>query len=78
MAKEVVTFRTETEKRAALDSMAKALGRDRSYVLNKAMDTLFDIYQWQVEHIQEGIRQADAGEFADESEWRKAISRNRK
>ena len=77
MSKQTVTFRTDAEKRAALDAVAAALGRDRSYVLNQAVDTLLEVYRWQVEHIQEGQRQARNGEFVEESEWRSAFHRNR-
>jgi predicted transcriptional regulator len=33
---------------------------------------------WQMEHIREGLRQADAGEFAAEAEMKTAFSRRRK
>jgi predicted transcriptional regulator len=36
------------------------------------------IAAWQVDHIREGLRQADAGEFAGEAEMKKAFSRRRK
>jgi predicted transcriptional regulator len=36
------------------------------------------IEAWQIEHIREGIRQADAGEFATDSEMKTTFSRRRK
>ncbi|GHS89037.1 hypothetical protein FACS1894204_02520 [Synergistales bacterium] len=32
------------------------------------LDAYLDLMDWQLEHIQEGIRQADRGEFASEEE----------
>lgn len=77
MSKEPITFRTESKKRVALDAIASALDRDRSYILNQAVDTYLEIYQWQTEHIKEGKRQAKAGEFVEETEWRGAFNRHR-
>lgn len=76
MARETITFRTETDKRQALDQLAQALGQDRTATLNQAIDTLLDIYDWQVKHIETGIEQARSGEFVDESIWRQAFRRN--
>jgi RHH-type rel operon transcriptional repressor/antitoxin RelB len=42
------------------------------------MDPDLDVQQWQIEHIQEGVRQADAGEFATEAEVTAAFSSWRK
>jgi predicted transcriptional regulator len=36
------------------------------------------IRAWQMEHIREGLRQADAGEFATEAEMKTTFSRRRK
>ena len=68
MSKETITFRIEAEKREALDAIALTMDRDRSYVLNEAISAYLEVNQWQLEHIKEGLRQADAGEFATEAE----------
>ncbi len=73
MTKETITFRTEDKKRIALDEVAEALDRDRSFVLNQAIDNYLDIYNWQVGHIREGRRQARKGEFVSASAWNKAV-----
>ncbi len=77
MAKETITFRTESKKRIALDEVAEALDRDRSFVLNQAIDNYLDIYNWQLGHIREGRRQASKGEFVSAAAWSKAASRRR-
>ena len=68
MTKETVTFRIDAEKRATLDRLAEKRDRDRSYLLNEAVDAYLDVHAWQIAHIAEGLRQAEAGDFADEAE----------
>jgi predicted transcriptional regulator len=75
MSKDTVTFRLPPEKRAALDEIAAGLDRDRTYVLNEAIDLYLELHQWQVAHILNGIQQADAGEFASEDEVSAAFER---
>lgn len=70
-----VSFRTEESKIESLDVIAAALDRDRSYVLNEAISAYLELYQWQMKHIKEGLRQANAGEFATEEEVAKALRR---
>jgi predicted transcriptional regulator len=36
------------------------------------------IEAWQIDHIREGLRQADAGEFATEAQMKTTFSRRRK
>ncbi len=73
-----IRFRLPHEKKNALDSIAVALGRDRSYVLKEAIDAYLEVHRRQIEHIKAGIRQADRGKFATKAEvaaafegWRK-------
>jgi predicted transcriptional regulator len=68
MAKETVTFRIDADVRAALDRLAAALDRDRSYLINEAVEAYLDVHGWQIAHIEDGLRQADAGEFAEAEE----------
>lgn len=75
MGKETITFRLDAEKRAALDEIADGLDRDRSYILNEAIDLYLEVHRWQVEHILEGVRQADNEEFATDEEVAEALAR---
>ena len=78
MSRETISFRLEPAKREALDAVATALDRDRSYILNEAIDAYLDVQQWQMDHIREGLRQADNGEFATDAEMKATFSRRRK
>jgi predicted transcriptional regulator len=47
-------------------------------VLNQAIDACIETYRWQIEHIREGVRQADAGEFASAEDVAAAFAKLRK
>lgn len=78
MRRQAITFRLDEDKKKALDTIAAGLDRDRSYVLNEAVRSYIDLYLWQVERIKEGLRQADAGEFAGAAEVSATFARLRK
>jgi predicted transcriptional regulator len=75
MAKDTVTVRVEQGLRESLDAIAEATNLDRSGVINEALIAYVEIYQWQVDHIREGLKQADAGEFVTERKVKKVLSR---
>jgi predicted transcriptional regulator len=77
MSKETISFRLESEKREALDAIASAAGRDLSTIIHEAIDGYLALHRRQVEHIREGLRQADAGEFATNAEMKATFSRRR-
>ena len=75
MEKQTVSFRIDSTKLEALDSLAEILDRDRTYLLNEAVHNYLDVQQWQMEHIQEGMRQADAGETVSHAEIKKMAAK---
>ncbi len=75
MAQDIITFNLDTEKRKVLDQIAYSMERERTDILNDAIDAYLEIYQWQLDHIKEGLRQADRGEFATEEEMAAAFAR---
>jgi RHH-type transcriptional regulator, rel operon repressor / antitoxin RelB len=46
-----------------------------SFVIEEALNVYLDLHACQRAHIEEGLRQADAGEFASEAEVRAAFTR---
>lgn len=78
MAKKTITFRVDARKKKTLDAIAAGMVRDRSYVLNEAIDNYLDVHKWQLAHLKEGLRQADAGNFATDAEVAAVFSRRRK
>ena len=75
MAKDTVTFRIEPATKESLDAIAAATNQDRSGVINEALNAYVDLYQWQADHIREGIRQADAGEFVSDARVKRVLSK---
>jgi len=75
MEKQTVSFRLDSEKVTALDSLAQALDRDRTYLLNEAVAAYLDVQQWQIKHIKAAIQQADAGQLIEHKEVKKMASK---
>jgi len=75
VSQETISFSLDTGKIKALDEIASVFDRDRSDLLNEAIDSYLQVYQWQLDHIKEGLRQADAGEFASDEEVAAAFAR---
>ena len=78
MDKSTISFRIDTDVKHALDAIASALDRDRSYVLNEAVAAYLEVQKWQLAHIREGLRQAEAREFASNAEVARAFKKWRK
>jgi predicted transcriptional regulator len=70
-----ITFRMDARKVKQLDAFAEGDRRDRSYLLNEAVDRYLEVRQLQVARIEEGLRQAAAGNLIEHSE---VVSRLRK
>lgn len=78
MTKQTLTVRVDAETRKALDHISVTLDRDRSYVVNQALAAYVSTYQWQVEHIRQGLREAEAGKFVPKAKVDKVIRRLRR
>jgi predicted transcriptional regulator len=78
MAKETMSIRVRPEVRDALDSVAAAEDRDRTWVVNEALTAYLETRRWQIEHIQQGLREAEAGRFVSAGTAKKTIDRLRR
>ena len=78
MEKQTVSFRLDSDKVSALDALADALDRDRTYLLNEAVSAYLDVQQWQIEHIKAAVRQADAGKLLDHQQVKKMAAKWRR
>lgn len=78
MPREALTVRIDPDTKKALDALAVALDRGRSYVVNEALSAYLEMHRWQLEHIRQGVREADAGKFVSEPEIRKVLARLRR
>jgi predicted transcriptional regulator len=75
--KKTISFRLDAERVAELDELGKAQARDRTFLLNEAVEAYLDVQRWQLAHIKESIRQADSGMGKSHEEvvakWRRRL-----
>jgi predicted transcriptional regulator len=72
-----VTFRIDDDKLQFLDQLAKAQDRDRSYLINQAVEVYLDVRRWHIEQIKQAVADADAGKFASPEEVEAFFRMNR-
>ena len=51
-----------------IEALAKATARTKSYLTTEALTSYVQRESWQIRDIQEGIQEADAGEFATDDQ----------
>ena len=78
MAKQTMTIRIEPEVRSSLDALAAAADRDRTWIVNQALTAYLETQRWQIEHVRQGLREADAGNFASARAVKRVMDRLRR
>jgi predicted transcriptional regulator len=73
-----ISFLTDKSNRDALDNIATAMDRDRSYILNEAISVYLEMQQWHLEDTCKAIEEADAGDFASDREVQQAFAKYRR
>ena len=63
-----MTIRLDDDLREQLDQLATATQRSKSFLASAAIREFIELNAWQVQEIQRALNEADAGEFASESE----------
>jgi RHH-type rel operon transcriptional repressor/antitoxin RelB len=75
---EPVTLRLDAATRKRLDKLAEATERSRAALAADAVRQYLDLNEWQISAIQEGVRQANRGEFIDhaklKAKWEKKLA----
>ena len=56
---ELLAFRVELAKKMLLDEVAQKKDRDRSYILNEALDLYLEHWVWETRHIQKALERAE-------------------
>ncbi len=65
MNKELVSFRFDPELKAQLAALAEVTGRSQTFLAEEALREYCARQAWQVDAINEGLAQADRGDFAE-------------
>jgi predicted transcriptional regulator len=61
---DTISFRIDRKKKSKLDSLAKAMDRDRSHLLNQAVADFLEAHEREITLIEEGIAAAERGDYA--------------
>jgi RHH-type transcriptional regulator, rel operon repressor / antitoxin RelB len=69
--KNVMTIRIDPEVKNKLERMARATARTKSFLVADAIEEYLSVNEWQIEAIQEGVRQAEEGLLIPHEEVRK-------
>ncbi len=77
MPKSTITFRTDETRKTELDLLAKSLKRDRSFIINEAIDNHLTMYDWQIRHIKQGLEDLKAGRVVSHEEVTARIAKMR-
>ena len=75
MDKQTISFRLDSDKVSALDTLAETLDRDRTYLLNEAVTAYLDVQHWHVQQIRAGLRQAEDAKLVDHFDAKKSARR---
>jgi predicted transcriptional regulator len=67
----------DDDKLAFLDQLAKSQDRDRSYLINQAVESYLDVRRWHIEQIEKAVADADSGKFAAPEEVETFFRMNR-
>jgi predicted transcriptional regulator len=71
-----LTIRLDDEaKLEALDKLAASMDRSRNWLINRAIERYLAEQLWQVARINEGLAQAERGEFASEEDVEATFAR---
>jgi predicted transcriptional regulator len=66
--KQTITFRANPKRIKALDRLARSLDRDRSYLLNEAVEQYLSVHEYHLEQIEKGLKEARAGKLVEYDE----------
>jgi len=75
MKSATVSAKLEPSVAEKLDLLAKATARSRSFLVAEAIETYVKDQAWQIQAIQEGINEADNGNFATDKEVKKVFKK---
>ncbi|MDR3567894.1 MAG: ribbon-helix-helix domain-containing protein [Syntrophobacteraceae bacterium] len=65
-----VSARIPVGTKERLETLAKATGRKRGFLIAQAVEAYLEIQAWQVEETLKAIEEANSGDFATDEEMR--------
>jgi predicted transcriptional regulator len=73
-----ISFRMPSEAVKTLDALAEVMDRDRTYLLNEAVERYLELNEYHIKLIENGLRAADAGDFVPDAEMKRLIAKMRR
>jgi predicted transcriptional regulator len=77
-ALKTISFRIPSDAVATLDALAETMDRDRTYLLNEAVERYLELNEYHIKLIKKGLRAAERGDFVPDAEMKKLIARMRR
>jgi predicted transcriptional regulator len=77
MPRQSLTITLEADRKAELDRVADAQGRNRDAVIDEAFANWLDLQTWQTREIEAGFADPVAGDFATETDSKASYGRRR-
>jgi predicted transcriptional regulator len=77
-ALKTISFRMRAEAVETLDALAETMDRDRTYLLNEAVERYLELNEYHIKLIEKGLRAAEKGDFVPDAEMKKLIARMRR
>ena len=68
-----MTIRLDDEVKERLDRLAEATERSKSYLAAEAVRAYVEVNEWQIAEIRAALKEADAGDFADQKDVAKVV-----
>lgn len=68
-----MTIRLDDEVKDRLDRLAEATDRSKSYLAAEAVRAYVEINEWQIAEVRAALKEADAGDFADDKDVTKLV-----
>ena len=73
----VVTFRMNEADLKFLDEIARSMDRDRSYLINQAVENFLEVKRYHMEAVESAVADADDGKIASSVEVEAFFRTNR-
>ena len=77
-AVKTISFRARTDVVETLDALAEKMDRDRTYLLNEAVERYLELNEYHIQLVKKGLRAAEAGDFVPDAEMKKLMGRMRR
>ncbi len=63
-----MTVEVPLEVKQRLESLARATDQSEARLATEAISSYVELQEWQIRQIEDGLREADAGDFASDEE----------